>query len=216
MSLIGMALVMKCNALFSLTTYGLINIDIAFNRTIIPSEPIQLDLPHNYFSIDIDLVYFMLGLNVIRRPEDQFIYRGQNAFFHCLLNGTDGKLIPVQWSISEDGPSENITMNSTEYLILPPANSVLVLVKPSFDLFVECRGGIGVFDAGLGVLGKGKSFLIYYLHKYYIGLPNCNVDNGNCEDSCIESNCFCSNNQRLIRTSCVCKFSVYIGKHYCM
>jgi len=93
----------------------------------------------------------MLGLNVIRRPEDQFIYLGQNAFFHCRLNGTDGELIPVQWSISEDGPSKNITMNSTEYLILPPANSILVLVKPSFDLFITCTAGTEEYNADLGV-----------------------------------------------------------------
>ena len=153
----------------------------------------------------------MLGLNVTRRPEDQIIFRGQNAFFHCLLNGTDGELIPVQWSISEDGPSENITMNSTEYLILPPANSVLVLVRPSFDFFVACRSGNRIFGARLGILGKGRGFLIYYLYYYYTG-PVCSVDNGNCEDSCRQSNCLCSNNQRLIQTSCVCKFSVNIGK----
>ena len=96
-------------------------------------------------------------MNVIRQPENQIIYRGQNAFFHCLLNGTNGELIPVQWGISEDGPSENITMNSTDYLILPPANSVLVVVKPIFDLFVTCRGGSGEFNAGLGIIGKGNS-----------------------------------------------------------
>ena len=148
-------------------------------------------------------------MNVIRQPENQIIYRGQNAFFHCLLSGTNGELIPVQWGISEDGPSENITMNSTDYLILPPANSVLVVVKPTFDLFVTCRGGFEGFIARLGVIGEGKSFLIHYLHKYYIGSRDCRVDNGNCEDSCIESACMCSNNQTLIQTSCVCKFSMY-------
>ena len=44
------------------------------------------------------------------------------------------------------------------------------------------------------------------------------MDNGNCEDSCTQSACMCSNNQTLIQTSCVCKFSMYrqAKKHYCI
>ena len=49
-------------------------------------------------------------------------------------------------------------MNSTDYLILPPANSVLVVVKPTFDLFVTCRGGSGELNAGLDIIGEGKDF----------------------------------------------------------
>ena len=97
-------------------------------------------------------------------------------------------------------------MNSTDYLILPPANSVLIFVMPAFDLFVTCKGGSGEFNARLSLIGEGE------------GLHGCNVDNGNCEDSCTEFGCMCSNNQTLIQTSCVCKFSMYrqTKKHYCI
>lgn len=89
--------------------------------------------------------------NVILQPEDQFILNGQNAFFHCLLNGTNGRLIPVQWSISVDGPATDIIGNSTEYLILPPANSGLVILRPPFERGVTCRGGTRSYDAYLSV-----------------------------------------------------------------
>ena len=89
--------------------------------------------------------------NVILQPEDQIILGGQNAFFHCLLNGTNGRLIPVQWSISIDGRNNDIAMNSTQYLILPPANSGFVILRPFIDLSVICRGGTREYNAELGV-----------------------------------------------------------------
>ena len=98
------------------------------------------------------LYYVVLDVaNVILQPEDQFILIGQNAFFHCRLNGTNGRLIPVQWSISVDGPPTDIIENSTEYLILPPANSGLVVLQPPFDRSVACRGGTRTYEAYLGV-----------------------------------------------------------------
>ena len=84
--------------------------------------------------------------NVILQPERQEIFEGQNAYFNCLLNGTDGRLIPVQWFIFiVNNTSIVMTMNTTEYLILPPANSTLVIVRPSDNLSgasVECRNDI--------------------------------------------------------------------------
>ena len=89
--------------------------------------------------------------DVILQPEGQIILGGQNAFFHCLLNGTNGRLIPVQWSISIDGRDIAITMNSTQYLILPPANSGFVILRPFIDQVVTCRGGTREYNADLGV-----------------------------------------------------------------
>ena len=98
------------------------------------------------------MYYVVLDVaNVIIQPEDQFILSGQNAFFRCLLNGTNGRLLPVLWSISEDGPPTDIIENSTRYLILPPANSGLVVLRPPFDHGVTCKGGTRTYDAYLGV-----------------------------------------------------------------
>ena len=95
----------------------------------------------------MSVLYIALQIaDVILQPERQEIFEGQNAYFNCLLNGTDGRLIPVQWFIFiVDTPRIDITMNTTEYLILPPANSTLVIVRPSDILsgaFVECRNDI--------------------------------------------------------------------------
>jgi len=88
-------------------------------------------------------------------PENQIIFQGQNAFFNCLLNGTNGKLIPVQWNVQMiDSPTEDITTNSTQYMLLPPANSILVIVRPFQTLFITCRGGTRSFFADLIVQGK--------------------------------------------------------------
>lgn len=112
------------------------------------------------------LFVFITGLelaNIISQPESQVIYEGQNAFFYCRLNGTNGRLLPIQWGISDDGPAVDITMNTTEYLILPPANSGLVVVRPRFGtLGVECRGANSKpFPAGLSINSELTYFHLY-------------------------------------------------------
>lgn len=85
-------------------------------------------------------------------PKDQTIYQGQNAFFNCLLNDTDGRFVPVQWKVAMiDAPSSNVTMNTTDYLLLSPVNSTLVIVRPMRDLTITCRGGTRDYFAGLRV-----------------------------------------------------------------
>ena len=40
-----------------------------------------------------------------------------------------------------DRPSDAVTRNTTDYLLLPPANSTLVVVRPTESLFVTCNVG---------------------------------------------------------------------------
>ena len=40
-----------------------------------------------------------------------------------------------------DSPSVVVTMNTTEYLLLPPANSRLVVVRPFGSLTIVCNVG---------------------------------------------------------------------------
>ena len=101
----------------------------------------------------------ILGLavaNVILQPVDQLIFQGQNAFFDCLLNGTNGRLIPVQWSVQMvESPRVDITRNSTQYLLLPPANSRLIIVQPSRNFFIVTCSGVGEsYGADLTVQGS--------------------------------------------------------------
>ena len=118
------------------------------------NNDISIIIKHNNcISINTHL-FFVLGLdvtNVILQPENQTIVGGQNAFFHCLLNGTNGRLIPVQWSYSIDGRSFDITTNNTQFLILPPANSGLVFIRPMIERSVICRGGTREYSANLSI-----------------------------------------------------------------
>ena len=79
-------------------------------------------------------------------PTDQTIFEGQNAIFECRLNGNNGRLVPVQWSIQmEDSPPNFISMNTSQYYILPPANSVLVFTNATLSLnnvFVQCTAPV--------------------------------------------------------------------------
>lgn len=75
-------------------------------------------------------------------PQSETKYEGQNAVFECLLNGNNGQTIPVQWRILlVDEPPNPISMNSSQYYILPPANSTLVIANVNTSLsgvVVEC------------------------------------------------------------------------------
>lgn len=88
---------------------------------------------------------FYVALEVadaIMIPQNQSIYVDQNAYFNCLLNGSHGRLIPALWNVQMiDSPSVAVTMNTTEYLLLPPANSRLVVVRPFGSLTVVCNVG---------------------------------------------------------------------------
>lgn len=103
-------------------------------------------------------LFCVLGLDVadvILSPEDQNIFEGQNVFFNCLLNGTNGRLIPVQWRFQMiESPTITINMNTTNYLILPPANSRLVIVHPSDGGTVTCSGGTREYSADFSIQRK--------------------------------------------------------------
>ena len=108
--------------------------------------------------VSTNTVCLILGVdvaNVILQPENQVIYSGQNAFFFCRLNGTNGRLLPVQWSIIViDSPRIRLTMNTSEYLILPPVNSVLAIVRPTRMFSVLCSGGTKEYTANLQINGE--------------------------------------------------------------
>jgi len=97
-------------------------------------------------------------MSVERMPSDQTVIEGQNAIFECRLNGNNGQLLPVQWSIQMvDSPPDPIVMNTTEHYILPPANSVLVFDNASLifsNVFVECSALDRQFFAMLTVQGE--------------------------------------------------------------
>jgi len=97
-------------------------------------------------------------MSVERRPMDQIVIEGQNAIFECRLNGNNGQLLPVQWSIQMvDSPPDPIITNTTQYYILPPANSLLVFVNADLSfsgVSVRCSVLDTQLSAVLAVQGE--------------------------------------------------------------
>ena len=80
-------------------------------------------------------------------PRSKSIIDGENANFTCeLFGGSNNNSINVEWLITyQNGTMTSILRNTSNFILLPPSNNVLVIIRASaaeFDMaIITCLGG---------------------------------------------------------------------------
>ena len=80
-------------------------------------------------------------------PRSKSIIDGENAIFSCdLFGGSSNNSINVEWLITyQNATMASISGNNSNFILLPPSNNILVIVRAStveFDrAIITCGGG---------------------------------------------------------------------------
>jgi len=105
---------------------------------------------HNYLFINFHLfLYVALLVKFFELiPRSLTSFDGENSEFTCnLLGGINNISIISEWSITlQNGTTIEISDNSSEdFILLPPHNSKLVIVRHDINIFdqatITCNGG---------------------------------------------------------------------------
>ena len=93
---------------------------------------------------------FITFIALVIAPETRQAIDGENSEFTCNLYGGDvDNSYTRQWSITfQNQSTSEISGNSSDFILLPPHNSKLVIVRHDMDTFdqanISCSGALNL------------------------------------------------------------------------
>ncbi|XP_065913056.1 uncharacterized protein [Dysidea avara] len=149
-------------------------------------------------------------------PRSKSIIDGENAIFSCdLFGGSSNNSINVEWLITyQNATMASISGNNSNFILLPPSNNILVIVRAST---VE-------FDRAIITCGGGHNFTGISANLSVNPLLSCDIENGRCEENCFINvlvkrlvgegeflSCFCPPNETLTDNRvCLSQFQYFM------